>query len=302
MPMPPMDTLMDWFGQTSYIEAQYEEHLTQAKDICDKWVSKGVPTLVFKGLAHSRYYPNPKHREFGDFDCYQFGKITDGNRVAAECGATVDDSWYKHSKINYKGVTIENHRYFTAARSSKKAKALNAYMVQQLGDGSYLLPLDDTNILLPTLDVEGLFMLHHSLRHFLEEGINLRHLCDWACWIKTNQKQIIWGDFYQKCREFGLDGYVDVLNVIVSRYLGVHLTFEYPQDERINALSEKVVNNTLYEDTSIHNKGRGRLYERVHLITNSLRYSWKYTEVAGYSMIGYLWEYVRGFVFREEDD
>lgn len=55
------------------------------------------------------------------------------------------------------------------------------------------------------------------------EGINLRHFVDWACWIKANQDKIVWTDFYAQCKKFRLDGFVDVLNTIAVKHLGVEL-------------------------------------------------------------------------------
>ena len=66
-------------------------------------------------------YPKPEHRSPGDIDCYLMNdKVYRetvsgyqlGNDIARAAGAKVDESWYKHSVISYKGETFENHQYF----------------------------------------------------------------------------------------------------------------------------------------------------------------------------------------------
>ena len=300
---PDRTTLMQWYAQTAFVEKMFAQHVALAKDVVELWKQHGIMTVVFKGLAHSRYYSKPEHREFGDFDCYlidAYGECAyrQGNEVARKKGLMVDDGWYKHSHIAYKKLTIENHQYFTSARRGGTDLALHKYIVEAIGNGSKLVRLDGTEIYVLPVEAEGLFMLYHSLTHFLVEGINLRHFVDWACWIKTNQDKVVWKEFYSLCQRFRLDGFADVLNTIATKYLGVELN-----DKRIFAdskFAERTIMSALYDDSSIYNRGKGRWYERLHVISNAFRYSWKYKDVAHYSMIGYVWQFVYGFIRRKE--
>lgn len=300
---PDRTTLMQWYAQTAFVEKMFAQHVALAKDVVELWKHHGIKTVVFKGLAHSRYYPRAEHREFGDFDCYlidAYGECAyrQGNEVARKKGLMVDDGWYKHSHIAYKKLTIENHQYFTSARRGGTDLALHKYIVEAIGNGSKLERLDGTEIYVLPVEAEGLFMLYHSLTHFLVEGINLRHFVDWACWIKTNQNKLEWTEFYSLCQRFRLDGFADVLNTIATKYLGVELN-----DKRIFAdseFAERTIESALYDDTSIYNRGKGQWYQRLHVIGNAFRYSWKYRDVAHYSMIGYVWQFVYGFLRRNE--
>ena len=300
---PDRTTLMQWYAQTAFVEKMFAQHVALAKDVVELWKQHGIRTVVYKGLAHSRYYPKPEHREFGDFDCYlidAYGECAyrQGNEVARKKGLMVDDGWYKHSHIAYKKLTIENHQYFTSARRGGTDLALHKYIVEAIGNGSKLERLDGTEIYVLPVEAEGLFMLYHSLTHFLVEGINLRHFVDWACWIKTNQNKLEWTEFYSLCQRFRLDGFADVLNTIAVKYLGVELN-----DKRIFAdseFAERTIESALYDDSSIYNRGKGQWYQRLHVIGNAFRYSWKYRDVAHYSMIGYVWQFVYGFLRRKE--
>ena len=302
---PDRMTLMQWYAQTAFLEKNIAIYVALAKDVEALWREHGIQTIVFKGLAHCRYYPKPAHREFGDFDCYLIDgqgqcAYRQGNRIAREEGWAVDDGWYKHSHIAYKQLTIENHQFFTSARRGGTDMALHRFMVEAIGDGSQLEKLEGTEIYVLPIEAEGLFMLYHSLTHFLVEGINLRHFVDWACWIKVNQDRIRWSDFYADCRRFRLDGFVDVLNTIAVKYLGVEL-----HDQTIfadSAYAERTLESALYDDSSIYNRDKGRWYERFHVIGNAVKYSWKYRDVAHYSMMGYVWRFVYGFLRRGEED
>ena len=146
---PDRTTLMQWYAQTVFVEKKIAQHVDWAKDVVRLWKQHGIKTIVFKGLAHSRYYPRAEHREFGDFDCYlidAYGNCAyrQGNEIARKKGLTVDDGWYKHSHIAYKKLTIENHQFFTSVRRGGTDKTLHQYMVEAIGNGSPLERLDDS--------------------------------------------------------------------------------------------------------------------------------------------------------------
>ncbi len=101
---------------------------------------------------------------------------------------------------------------------------LNKQLVEILGDGNKLEKLNGTNILLPPIEFEGLFYLYHALNHFLVEGINLRHFCDWTFWLKANQSKVYWNRFYAQCKEYKYDRFVNVLNKIAIKYFGLEIT------------------------------------------------------------------------------
>lgn len=291
--------LMKWFGYSSVIEKKYLDNLEKSKELAQLWKDNCIDTLVFKGLAMSRFYPIPSHREFGDFDCYLFGCYDKGNLIAERAGSAVDTGWYKHSQIRYKTIIAENHVYFTQCRKGKKERNINAELIEALGDPSVLDKYDDTCLLLPSLSFEGLFMVYHTMAHFLLEGLSLRQICDWACWMHANQNHIAWGAFYHQCRKFDLERMVDILNAISVKYLGLEITNrDISFDE---SFADKVLLNTLFEDSKIYSRG-GKWYSRFAVIGNAFKYSWKYREVAKYSMHSYIWSYIYGFIVREEED
>ena len=132
---PDRMTLMQWYAQTVFVEKRNAQYTDWVKKVVELWKEHDIKTIVFKGLAHGRYYPKPSHREFGDFDCY----LTDahgncayrqGNEIARDKGMMVEDGWYKHSHVGYRNLTVENHRYFTSARRGGADLALNKNMVQ----------------------------------------------------------------------------------------------------------------------------------------------------------------------------
>ncbi|MBS5446944.1 MAG: nucleotidyltransferase family protein [Bacteroides thetaiotaomicron] len=63
------------------MENNYAQHLEDSNGLATLWKVYGIRTIFFKGLALSRYYPNPSHREFGDLLFYSKQKREEGTRA-----------------------------------------------------------------------------------------------------------------------------------------------------------------------------------------------------------------------------
>ena len=95
----PLSLKLQWINATCSIEQRYENSKAVCSELVDRWAEQNIKTLCLKGLAFSTYYPQPNHRECGDFDCYLYDDYDKGNAIAKQLGAKVDDEWYKHSEI-----------------------------------------------------------------------------------------------------------------------------------------------------------------------------------------------------------
>ena len=131
---------MQWVFTCTGTMSQYEQRsLAQRKviaELADIWAKEGISVMVFKGQANASLYPNPAHRAIGDVDCYLFGKADQGDAILKKDGAAVDNSWYRHSKILFRGETIENHRVMSHTRGSKKKRNMeNEFRCMVNGEG-----------------------------------------------------------------------------------------------------------------------------------------------------------------------
>ncbi|MGM9722032.1 MAG: nucleotidyltransferase family protein, partial [Candidatus Egerieousia sp.] len=127
---PPKQLMLQWFSHTLSIAKQMERKYIVAADFAERLAAANIPVVVLKGFAIAAYYPQPLHRECGDLDCYMLGKMAEGEAVAASFGAVVEEANYKHSHIKYKGLTIENHKYFTSFNNTARGKGTEAALKQ----------------------------------------------------------------------------------------------------------------------------------------------------------------------------
>lgn len=283
------------------VEQKYEEgnlrQLRVASEVQQLWAKEGIRMMIMKGLSMGVYYPHPNHRSPGDIDCYLFECYDKGNESAKRFADHVDESWYKHSQIRYHGELIENHQYFVHTREGKSSKALNQILCNSLMNVDFEC-LPETGVLLPPPMFNALFLTYHSMTHFLEEGLHLKQIVDWAMFIQRDADKVDWAEFYRICDEFHLRRFADISTDIAVHLLGVQLT-----DSRISSTSPftpRVIQSTLFDKDYVFGSGEGNWANRWHIITNLFKYRWKYHKIYQHSILRQLWFYASGFIFKTE--
>lgn len=281
----PQSLKLQWINAAFHIEHRYDYSKAVCTELVDKWAEQGIKTLCLKGLAFSTYYPVPNHRECGDFDCYLMGDFEQGNRIAEQLGAKVRFDDYKHSHISYKGLMIENHKFCTSVRGPKINKQFEVFLQELLKREDFgIRQIGNSTIYTPSPTFNALFLIKHSMVHFLYEGIKIRHLLDWAYLIKGDGENIDWGIVNEWCKKLHLNNFVDLMNATLSRYFGLELPcMRYPLDY---SNVDRFVQSLLYEDTAVYNISHASIWhQRYAIVKNMIDSRWKFSKVYKKSLI-----------------
>lgn len=273
-------------------------------EVSELWAKDGIKMMVFKGQANASFYPVPEHRATGDIDCWLFGDADKGDEELKAHGAEIDNQWYRHSKVSYKGETIENHRVLSHTRGSKRKKAMEKELVALLDIANLKKIGGCGEALLPPAQFNAHFLIYHALHHFTSEGLRMKQILDWAVFLKAEQGNVDWRVFDEFCKRYKLDRFAAVMNYIAGHYLNVDLdvNLNENQNENVRELSEKVMNSTLYDDESLFNSGKSDWTVRWLLVKNMLtRDRWKYEDIAQENVWKHFFENAKGFLMKGEE-
>lgn len=300
---------LTWIGEVMLIEQSYHRQKDVMNDLSKKWKDNGCRVMIMKGHANAILYPNPKHRNPGDIDCYLINDDDNhnhnenayqiGNQVAQEAGAKVDESWYKHSVISYKGETFENHQYFVHTREGKRSKELEKELEKALDVEESKFKQLTAFTVMPPVQWTAMFLTYHACAHFLTEGLRLKQVLDWAMFLKAHQSDVNWEKFYAFCERYHLRLFAETITAICSEYLGVEISNSCIVKDSV--YTEKVLNSILYDDDYIYSESEGGWKEKWHIIRNLFHYRWKYEEIYNESVWKQLWYYASGYLFKTEN-
>lgn len=305
---PPRELALKWLSHGLSLEKQAREKYKQCADFAQLMHEHGMHTLVLKGVAVSQYYPIPWHREFGDLDCYLYkqrdSKITwegcyeEGNCIAEQAGYKVERGHYKHSHIKYKGLEIENHQFSLPIKDGKKTKALERELRELVAE-SGTKALEDTHLLIPPVDFNALFLTAHGMSHFLYESIKMRHVMDWAFFLKAEQDNVDWKNFWRWCDKMHYTRFAKCINYICMHQLGLQIhAFAVEESEEIRRLAARILHD-IFEGDSLYTKGYSGLRFRMALAANYFKSMWKFHQVYQHSALWLLAKRAMGMFVRD---
>ena len=221
---PPKPITMRWISHALSIEEQMKKKERIAIEFAEELYKRGIQTIVLKGLAYASYYPNPYHRESGDLDCYLMGRKEEGDKITVEIGGKMEEAGYKHSHLYYKGITIENHNYLTSFDNTKLGIRTEYLLQEQIS--LECRPIGNTKLQNPSADFNALFLIKHAQRHFIKEGICVRHLLDWAFFLKAESQNINWDKVIPIMKECRIWEFAKVMTRLCIEQLGMTIDIE----------------------------------------------------------------------------
>ena len=284
----PKSLALKWMAGVVNIEGRYEHQKEVSIEVGKLFDAEGISVPILKGLALASYYPHPEHRECGDIDLYSGEKHLEVDSILAKAGADVKDDYYIHSHITFKGVTIENHRFFNQVRGSRSRKKLERHFIELMNAGGAAWRfVPDTKLVLPSADFNALFLTMHALKHFIVEGgIRLRHLTDWAMFLKAEQNNVNWAEFYAWADKMHFSSFANAMTTLSVKYLGLTVIAD-----GLSAKSEYadlILDDMLHPVVKSQTKRQSSLRMRFGLVRGAFRSLWKYHKIYQKSALLYV--------------
>ena len=194
--MRPAKPLMIQWGLTvEKFEAKHRQYCKTVQELQQFYREHGIVAVQMKGVGFSANYHRPEHREGGDIDIFTYSADTskmshkDANILAdnlmEQKGEEVDLHSYKHSNFFFKGIPVENHKFFLNVQMNKTLLGgLNSLLHKLLNPVEVTLYNGEYRILVPSSEFNTIFISCHAFQHY-GSGISLHHLYDWAALLRN---------------------------------------------------------------------------------------------------------------------
>lgn len=173
--------------------------------------------IILKGLAAAAYYPKSELRCLGDVD------FLVRHENLAECEKIILNNGYKrcietgcHITYEKNGRILEMHFEIPGiphGESEKRVRKFVEPIFENIkAQGKFNAPCDM---------LHGVVLLLHSAHHLVLEGLGLRHICDWACFVKSTVNDGFWSELLPFLSDIGLLKFTKVLTKLCVNYLNV---------------------------------------------------------------------------------
>lgn len=169
--------------------------------------------VLLKGLSAASYYPDYLLRALGDVDFL----IAPAQQTDVEQALEADgyQNWNKkhicHVVFTKPRQQLEMHFEISGIPYGVPGERVRAYMNDVLRE-TILFSTEDGTYPLPLPRYHGLILLLHMQHHMLAEGIGLRHLMDWCCFVEKTAHQSFWQEsLLPILKDIGLLKYAQVM-------------------------------------------------------------------------------------------
>lgn len=259
----PATELKDkWISQTIGCEIRYNRCCDTLSEMAAFFRIHGIKMMVLKGYSLSLDWPVPNHRTSGDIDIWLFGRQKEGDDlVIKEKGLTVDNSHHHHTTFLWGKMLIENHFDFINVHNHRSHQSLEKILKELAQDDSCSTEINGERVFLASPKLAALFLLKHTMLHFVSYDFSFRQILDWAFFAQKHGKELDWDWLLAVLEEQGMLPLFHIFNAICIEDFGFDTSI-FPHVEADPLLKERV-RHEIYYPSFKGGEPNGKFFYRV---------------------------------------
>ncbi len=279
-----------WLGSCFSAEGDYERHQSALVEFLKMCNLQNVKVLLLKGYGLSLNYPIPAHRPCGDIDIYLNGYAESVSLLVEKHWKVPVDRRNPHHYVFFRnGVTFENHITLLDVERHRNHFSDEKLFQVLIAEGCDEIVVGGEKCYVPSVKLNSVYLLRHMAHHFAVECITLRHILDWALFVKANSSKIDWNFVYGYANDSGCSQFLNSLNGICVESLGFATEY-FPVRERLEKLQTRMLADILSPEfkeniPDVSNVFKYGIVKTRRIIANS----WKYKMVSNEKLLTTIW-------------
>lgn len=223
---PPQDLLLQWIGEVQIIEQQNKAMNEFVASLIEKLRKNDVYAILVKGQGIAQSHEKPLWRATGDVDLllseenYQRAK-----KILIPLADDVEQEYksFKHIGMTLNGeYVVELHGTMHSRLSNRIDRGVDEAQNDVFFGGSVRSWQNgNTQVFLPRVDEDVIFVFTHILHHFYIEGIGLRQICDWCRLLYRYRSKLDLRLLESRIKRMGLMSEWKAFYNLANRYLGM---------------------------------------------------------------------------------
>lgn len=244
--MPTKTDLLSWYSHTMQVEEKCRHQKRIIRQLAEFYHDHGIKMMLLKGYAISLLYPTLEHRPCGDIDIWLYGEQERADKLLEEDkNIAIERDHHHHTVFHVGGIVVENHYNFVNIHSHLSNRIIEKELHSLVRQEHESLDVDGMKVFFASADFNALFLLYHAAMHFAASEIAMRHVTDWAMFIKHYHDRVDWKHLDSIARELNFHRFLYCLNAICVDYLGMPKEYFHRCSEDRD-LIKRVLDDILY--------------------------------------------------------
>ena len=221
---PPQGVLLQWIGEVQILEQRNMAMNKFIAELVERLRKADIYTLLLKGQGIAQCYEKPLWRCCGDVDLFLSNdSYNRAKELLAPIASEVEKEYVieRHQGMTIDGFVVELHGTLRCGLSSRIDNGLEEIRKAIFYEGRVRSWMNGrTQVFLPNVDEDAVYVFTHMLQHFFKEGLGLRQICDWCRLLYTYRDSLNYGLLEQRIKRAGLMSEWKAFGALAIEYLG----------------------------------------------------------------------------------
>lgn len=222
---PPQELLLQWIGEVQLLEQQNKAMNQFVARLVEKMRGTDIYTLLVKGQGIAQCYERPLWRSCGDVDLFlSEDNYNKAKKFLQPLATKVDyeGKYGKHLGMTIDSWVVELHGNLRCGLSARMDKVIDEAQCDVFYGCNVRSWMNKySQIFLPGIDDDIIFIFTHFLKHYYKGGIGLRQICDWCRFLWIYKDTLNYGLLEKRIRKMGLLTEWKAFGTIAVEYLGM---------------------------------------------------------------------------------
>jgi len=282
----PQEVLLQFIGAALQIEQRNKLMNEFVAKLIEKLRSEDVYALLVKGQGIAQCYEKTLWRASGDVDLF----LSDNNyrkafQILSKIASSIDEENKRaqHIAMTIDGWAVELHGTLRSGLWRRLDKEIDKVQRDVFYGGKVRSWMNGrTQVFLPAVDEDVVFVFSHILQHFFKEGIGLRQICDWCRLLWTYREKIDLKLLERRLCKAGIMSEWKAFGALAVEYLGMPVEAMpfYSSDTKWKMKAGKVMKFVLEAGNFGHNRDYSYYKKYPYLVYKAISL-WKHIKDFG---------------------
>ena len=222
----PQEVALQFVGQTLQLEQRNKAMNCFIEDVIEKMRRAGIYTLIVKGQGIAQCYKRPLWRSSGDIDFFlseeNFLKARNFFTPMVSDGFDPSNEDARNISAKVASWDIELHTNQYCGLSKRMDNVIQEVQNSVIFGGEVRSWMcGGTQVFLPSVNCDVIFVFTHFLKHFYKGGLGIRQICDWCRLLWTYKDTLNIGLLESRIRRMGLMTEWKAFGAFAVDYLGM---------------------------------------------------------------------------------
>ncbi len=243
--------------------------------------NEDINAVLVKGQGIAQCYERPLWRACGDVDLLLMGdNYYRAQALMGSKGLEIEDESLsnKHHGFKIDDFVVELHGTFHSGLSRKVDRVLDDEMDTMFRNKEFRYWKNgESNIPLPSVNHDVVFIFSHILQHFFLEGIGLRQICDWCRLLWTYRDNLDTKYIEGRIKKMGLMSEWKAFAALAVDYLGMPkdaMPF-YDSNKKWSRKASKILDFIFYCGNFGHNIDSSYYTKHSYIVKKAISFKYR---------------------------